>query len=318
MQENAAVIGDAETQRAVLPSVSVVIATRDRPELLRAALEAIIGQDYAGDIECLVVHDRCEPDPSLELDQPGRCIRVLPNSRTPGLPGARNSGAHASRGALIAFCDDDDEWLPEKIGLQVEHLLETGAEVATTGIVIDYDGKQVSRVAAHHELTPQHFARRRVMEAHPSTYLVRREAFFGGIGLVDEEIPGGYGEDYDWILRAAQSGRVVTVPQPLVRVMWHRKSFFSQRWQMIADATDYLLAKHPVFSESPQGLAEHHGRKAFALAALGQRQLACRAALHSLRLNWRERRAYLALLVSTRLLRADTVMRLANANGRGI
>ncbi len=309
----------ARQEALVRPSVSVVVATRDRPVLLRRALDAVLRQEYPGDVEVLVVHDRCEPDASLERDDPHRRVRVLANTRTPGLPGARNSGVLAAVGDLVAFCDDDDVWLPEKLDLQVQRLEGAGgAVVATTGIVIEYDGRTVERVADRAELVPADFARRRVLEAHPSTYLVRRDALLGPIGLVDEQIPGGYGEDYDWIIRASQVGRVVTVDRPLVRIMWGRQSFFSQRWRMIADATDYLLAKHPLFEQSPHGLAEHHARKAFALAALGERGPARRSAVRALRLNPGERRAYLALAVAAGALRADTVMRWANAAGRGI
>ncbi len=85
------------------PSVSVVVATRDRPELLREAIASILGQDYEGHIEILVVHDRCEPDTSLEMESGNRRVRVLRNTRTPGLPGARNSGAAEATGDLLAF-----------------------------------------------------------------------------------------------------------------------------------------------------------------------------------------------------------------------
>ena len=44
------------------PLVSVVVPTRDRPELLRRAVGAILGQSYKGPIECLVVFDQSDPD----------------------------------------------------------------------------------------------------------------------------------------------------------------------------------------------------------------------------------------------------------------
>ena len=47
------------------PSVSAVVCTRDRPELLRKAIAAILGQDYEGRIECIVVFDKSEPDQTL-------------------------------------------------------------------------------------------------------------------------------------------------------------------------------------------------------------------------------------------------------------
>ena len=108
------------------------------------------------------------------------------------------------------------------------------------------------------------------MEAHPSTVLVRATALRERIGLVDEEIPGSYGEDYDWILRAAQAGPIAVVERPLVRVLWGRQSFFNRRWRTIIDALDYCLAKHPVLRADPRGLARLQGQKAFAYAALGE------------------------------------------------
>src|SRR4051812_37531512 len=139
------------------------------------------------------------------------------------------------------------------------------------------------------------------MEAHPSTVVVRREAFFDRIGPVDEEIPGSYGEDYDWMLRAAAAGPIAVVPEPLVTVLWGQTSHFTRKWRMISDALQYLLAKHPGFADDPAGLARVQGQIAFAHAALGERSTARAWAARALRLSWRERRAYLALLVSLRL-----------------
>ena len=98
------------------PSVSVVVPTRDRPELLRAALGAILDQDYPGAIEVIVVYDHSRAGSVARNGaQPKRRVRVISNSRTPGLAGARNTGILAATGELVAFCDDDDEWLPGKL-----------------------------------------------------------------------------------------------------------------------------------------------------------------------------------------------------------
>ncbi|MGH3241239.1 MAG: glycosyltransferase, partial [Spirillospora sp.] len=86
------------------PSVTVVVATRDRPELLRVALDSILAQDYPGDVDCLVVHDQSELDDSVAVDRPGRRITVICNTRVPGLAGARNTGILAASGELVAFC----------------------------------------------------------------------------------------------------------------------------------------------------------------------------------------------------------------------
>jgi glycosyltransferase involved in cell wall biosynthesis len=298
--------------------VSVVIATHDRPQLLARAIAAVRAQDHPGTVECVVVFDRAEPDTALARADPRRPVVVIRNDRTPGLAGARNAGATASSGELLAFCDDDDEWLAAKLRLQIARLAETGADVAVAGIHVSYGDKTITRVPRTEDMTYAELLRRRVMEAHPSTVVVRRTAFFGKIGPVDEEIPGSYAEDYDWMLRAAAAGPIAVVAEPLVTVLWGRTSHFNRRWRTISDALQYLLHKHPGFADDPRGLARVQGQIAFAHAAMGERAAARTWAVRTLRNSWRERRAYLALLVSLRVLSADRVLRLAHATGRGI
>jgi glycosyltransferase involved in cell wall biosynthesis len=302
---------------------SVVVATRSRPELLEVAVRSVLGQDHPGEIEVVVVFDQCEPDLGLAAEWDTgrhagrRRVRVVTNTRTPGLAGARNSGIATATGALLAFCDDDDAWLPAKLRRQVDAMAHTGAGLSACGIEIVVGHRRHVRVPRHGDVTPENLARRRVMEAHPSTIVVRRDAF-GRIGWVDEDIPGSYAEDYDWMLRAVALEPIAVVSEPLVRVLWHPGSFFSTRWQTTIDALDYCVAKHAALRNNPRGLARIYGQKAFAYAALGARSEARHWAWESLRLSPRERRSYLALAVSTGLLPAATVVRAANARGRGI
>ncbi|MFI7491135.1 glycosyltransferase family 2 protein [Micromonospora echinaurantiaca] len=302
------------------PSVSVVVPTRDRPELLRAAVRAVLDQDHPGPVEVLVVHDQSEPDRALaDLGRPGRPVRVLRNRRTPGLAGARNTGTLAAAGELIAFCDDDDEWLPGKLRAQVGALAAApGAEFACCGIRVSYDGRTVDRSLPRDAVTLTDLLRDRMTELHPSTFLIRAAALRDGFGLVDEEIPGSYAEDYEFLLRAARSAPLVNVPTPYVLVRWHRRSYFARRWDTIAEALQWLLARYPEFGSQPAGEARVAGQIAFARAAAGDRGAAVRWARRTLRRNPREPRAYLALAVAGRMVRADAVLRALHRRGRGI
>ena len=47
------------------PPVTVIVPTRNRPELVRESIAAVVGQDYPGKIECIVVHDQEPPDEEL-------------------------------------------------------------------------------------------------------------------------------------------------------------------------------------------------------------------------------------------------------------
>jgi len=90
---------------AFAPSVTTIIATRGRPELLRRAVRSIIGQDYAGALEIVIVYDQCDIDELADI-APGSgsvSLRTIANARTPGLAGGRNTGIAAASGDLIAF-----------------------------------------------------------------------------------------------------------------------------------------------------------------------------------------------------------------------
>jgi glycosyltransferase involved in cell wall biosynthesis len=103
------------------PRVSVVIPTRNRPELVRRAVESVFAQTY-GEFEVIVVIDG--PDASTEaalgeLADPRLRVLALPAPR--GGSDARNAGIQAATGEWVAFLDDDDEWLPERLARQLAH-----------------------------------------------------------------------------------------------------------------------------------------------------------------------------------------------------
>ena len=299
----------------VLPSVSAIIATRGRATLVRA-IDGVLGQTYDGPVTCVVVFDGSAPlDLSDVSVRDGRSLVVLQNTRASGLAGARNAGTEAAEGDLLAFCDDDDVWWPTKIRKQVDTLQRRQAQVAVTGVRIVFDDHETDRVP-HETVTHEQLLHARSTAVHPSSLLVTREAF-DAIGPIDEAIPGSYGEDYEWLLRAASRGAIVAVPEPLVTVHWGG-SLFADRWQTIADAIAYLTAKHPALLDDGANAARLHGRVAFAHAAMGHRRVATRWAWRSIRRRPIEPRPYLALAVASGCVRASTIQRRANRVGRGV
>jgi glycosyltransferase involved in cell wall biosynthesis len=307
----------AEPDRAASwPPVTAIVATRARPDTLTRAVQSMVGQSYPGELECVVVFDQSAPAPVDVALPSGRQVRVMTNNRTPGAAGARNAGVAASDGALVAFCDDDDTWHPEKLRLQVERLQSTSASFVACGVRIHYRGRVIERPAPASVDLAQ-LVRRRYPELGVPTFVLRRD-LLADIGLLDEQIPGSYGEDYDLLLRAARREPIAAVKQPLVEVFWHQQSYFAQRWQTIADGLGYMLVKHPELAADSRGRARIEGQAAFAQAALAHRSDACRARWRALRGNPLERRAYIALAVASGAVPAASVVRLANRRGRGI
>ncbi len=299
--------------------VTVVVPTRDRDHLLVRAIAGIAAQDHPGAIEVLVVRDG-GPLTDLHVDLPARVtLRQIPNTRTPGLAGTRNTGILAASHALVAFCDDDDEWLPGKLAAQVPVLeRDTGASLVATGIVVVHDGTEVVRLGPLRPVHLEDLLARRIMELHPSSFLLRTADLLGPVGLVDENLPGGYAEDYDLLLRAAAVGPVLSVPQPLTRVHWHGASFYFSRWKTIHESLDAMLVKHPQFTQVPRGLARIRGQQAVALAAMNRRREALSAALETLRVSPREPRGYVAAAVALRLLSVDALQARLHRRGRGL
>jgi GT2 family glycosyltransferase len=309
------------------PPVSVVVATREREQLLLRALGAIVAQDYPGPIEIVVVRDGGWDEDAVQalttamapLLGDRATLTQTPNARSAGLAGGRNTGIIAAGHPLVAFCDDDDEWLPGKLSAQVPMLLRTpAASVVATGISVVHDGVATDRPGPLRPTTFEDLLTRRVMELHPSTFLLRRADLLGPIGLVDEALPGGYAEDYDLLLRAAALGPVLSVPRPLVRVHWHGSSFYFSKWQTIHESLAALLAKHPQFAQVPRGHARVRGQQALALAAMGRRREALQAAAQTWRIAPGEPRAYLAAAVASRLLSIEGLQAQLHKRGRGL
>lgn len=103
------------------PKVSVIIPDYNGEKYIAEAIESALGQTYRN-FEIIVVNDG-SADNSYEKIKP-----YLPSVKyifqeNQGVAAARNTGIKHSSGELIAFLDQDDLWLPEKLELQVDYLL---------------------------------------------------------------------------------------------------------------------------------------------------------------------------------------------------
>ena len=102
-------------------TVSIIIPTRNRAASLPRAIESVLAQTYT-DWELIVVNDQ-STDETAEViaayrAKDRRIQGVIGNREGSGL--ARNVGIRYSQGRYVAFLDDDDLWLPEKLAAQVE------------------------------------------------------------------------------------------------------------------------------------------------------------------------------------------------------
>jgi glycosyltransferase involved in cell wall biosynthesis len=297
--------------------VAVVVATRDRPVLLRRTIDSILSQDYDGPIEMIIVFDRSEPDESLIRKDPHRAVRITTNVKTPGLSGARNSGIALVGAPWVGFCDDDDEWLPGKLTAQMDDIERTGSRFSMTGSLINYRGTDNVRRADATEVNKEGLLHSRIFEIPSSSFVLDTSFLRDELGGIDEAIPGSYGEDYDLMLRAADRTNLSVLEDPYCRVYWHGSSFFFERWKLIDDALEYLLDKHVDFDSAPNGKARIVGQQAIAQAETGERKTAVASIRTVIKLNWKEPRWLLAVLVVLGLP-ANVILKVLHRFGKGI
>lgn len=163
------------------PIVSVVIPTLNRPHLVVRAVRSALAQTLDA-IEVIIVVDG--PDEATvqalgAIEDPRLIIKAL--SRNLGLVAARNQGVEAARGQWIALLDDDDEWLPNKLAIQ----LRTAQQSPFQDPIIS------CRFIKRSETTDVVLPRRLPSPSElMSDYLFRRTHLFGGEGLVQSSGAG--------------------------------------------------------------------------------------------------------------------------------
>lgn len=209
------------------PDVSVVIPTFSRPDLVTRAVRSALAQTV-GNIEVLVVIDG--PDDAtrsaLATITDAR-LRVVALPEQGGAPNARNVGAREARAPWTAMLDDDDEWLPHKLAVQLD--LANGSPVPMPIVA----SRLFNRTPRAEFVMP----RRLPVAGEPlSEYLSVRRGLFHGDGFIQtstimaptellRRVPFTVGlrrqQELDWTLRAVSHDGVdlIIAAEPLV--IWH-------------------------------------------------------------------------------------------------
>lgn len=201
------------------PTVSVVIPTRHRPALVTRAVRSALAQTLS-DIEVIVVIDGPDAETVAALaaiDDPRLLVELLPASV--GGSDARNAGVNKGRGQFIAFLDDDDEWFPEKLSIQLDVAKRCKLRFCVVTCRI------IARRSGADEVWPSRPMRNN--ESMSEYLLCREESFRQGEGFIQTStllvsrdlllwLPFKSGlprhQDWDWIIRAAA--------YPGVKISW--------------------------------------------------------------------------------------------------
>src|SRR5438552_13034276 len=204
-------------------SVSVVIPTYNRAGMLREALESVLGQTWPA-AEVVVVDDgSTDGTPQVVDALAGQEVPVvyLRGPHTNDRSEARNRGAAAASGDLIAFLDSDDIWKPRRLERQLEAwTLAPDAGFAFCNVQRFADTGRVGGPCLPERANYSGHILGEILEeprAVSSTMLVKREAFESVGGFA--ELP--MNEDYELTLRLAARYRASYVPEVLVLMREH-------------------------------------------------------------------------------------------------
>ena len=198
------------------PMVSIVVPLYNKEKYILQCLLSIANQDFK-DWECIIVDDGSTDESiflvkKFILQTPGNW-KVL-SKQNGGPSSARNYGIRNSIGQFVAFIDSDDVWVPNKLSRQLEILFNApNALMSLTDYVIveeDCSKIKVVRNSKEPQLLSKWLNMRGFGGLVESTGLVRQGVFEASL-FFDENL--GTGEGLDFMLRVAQLGDFIVVPE---------------------------------------------------------------------------------------------------------
>lgn len=204
------------------PSISVVLPSRNRPAMLREALAGVLGQT-APPSEVLIIEDGAGDAHGAvaEAARAHMCARVLEGPhRGPGA--ARNLGLAAAAGDLVAFLDDDDVWLPEKLARQRAWFTARPGLGLLGTLCAPLGRPRAGRAKGYRARAPSRVSLPSLIRANrfvTSTVLARRE-LLDECGGFDESLT--LAQDWDLWLRVAMHCEAAILPERLAVYRRHQ------------------------------------------------------------------------------------------------
>jgi glycosyltransferase involved in cell wall biosynthesis len=218
------------------PLISVVIPVYNGSRYLRACIDSALSQTYP-QVEIVTVNDGSK-DNSLEiLRSYGDRIKVIDQANS-GPAIARNNGAKAAQGELLAFLDQDDVWDDVKLERQVALLAHHSDALATycdhrgideRGVVTSPTGALYYPRASGQIL--EHLIRGNFILS-ASLVMLRRSAFDAAGGF-DASQPH-WSDDYDLWMRIAAQGPILYQIETLVGYRRHGNNTSGNAFEMEA------------------------------------------------------------------------------------
>ncbi len=212
-----------------LPTISVIIPTFNRADLLVHAIESVLQQSYPN-IELWVVDDGSTDHTDVIIEPLLNDIHFIKTSNK-GVSHARNIGIKSSSSDWVAFLDSDDAWHPDKILKQWKQLCSDKHLISHTEELWIRNGVPTPVLKKYQKSSGDLFERAlQYCCISPSSILIHRSVF-EKTGLFDEDLPAC--EDYDLWLRITAHYPVSLVNEPLtIKNGGHSDQLSQKHWGM--------------------------------------------------------------------------------------
>jgi glycosyltransferase involved in cell wall biosynthesis len=256
--------GVADTVSRASSDVSVIIPYFNREQYIDEAIQSVLAQTLKP-LEIVIVNDGSQESSRRHLDRYADVCTIVDMPASGGAAQARNAGVRKAHGQFIAFLDDDDVWLPEKLEVQRRYFDEhTECDLVHSSVwaffatrpdelrTCDW-GPQLTLAQA---LTHNHWV-------FLQTIMIRTEVF-RTLGGFDARFRGS--EDHDLVIRCCAAGyRIEGIRQPLVRYRQEGHASLTRKyWRMYLTAAQ-LVWKHRKLYKRTYGI---RGMVSFLLATL--------------------------------------------------
>jgi len=247
-----------------MPAVSVVTPTFNRSRLIERAIRSVQAQTFQ-DWEHIIVDDGSTDDTGEVVQRLAAAdsrIKYVRTESNRGSSWARNAGVSNASSELVAFLDSDDEWLPEKLELQLSRMssspLDPGVVYAIAeGLIDDANRRQIYVDADLHSGHVFNVLARRSFITF-SSVVVRRD-LINSIGGFDERMPRGM--DRDLLIRLSRVTSFDAVPRILVRqYIGNAQHLRSGNPAKTAVYRELLIEKLRQWPETPRSALSFHHR----------------------------------------------------------
>jgi glycosyltransferase involved in cell wall biosynthesis len=206
--------------------VTVIVPTYNRAHMAPETIDSILAQTFK-DFELIIVDNYSKDNTEKMVKKyikKDKRIRYYKNQNNGIISVNRNYGIRKAGGELIAFCDDDDLWLPDKLERQLAEFEKDSSIGLVCGNGINFNEEGEFGLISEVEFTDEDFTFEALLQKNrvvSASVMIKKEVL-DDVGLFKELRELIAGEDYHLWLRVAKKYKIKYLFSPLIKYRTHQ------------------------------------------------------------------------------------------------